>query len=242
MTRPLRSPPPRAAGASPLLQAGPPAHPASVFSPLRVLPAWDAPSHRPQAVVSGCAFPRSVQKQQTRLTSPSCRTPSGQSAGTRQTPPGPLESVPVLMPPVYVTARHQRSPHRGLHTVFLVPTWRISCAFSTSLTTTVFSQRSRWRFEASPRRAAPKGQPSSLAQHRFQEPRLHQQLLSAFVAHRLSHLAGRWLATRDECSRPTRRDPTVPEIPPLSRRLSNLVHLDQGGSLRWQHPASTHPS
>src|SRR6266508_2260230 len=32
------------------------------------------------------------------------------------------------------------------------------CAFSTSLTTTVFSQRSRWRFEASPRRAAPKGQ------------------------------------------------------------------------------------
>jgi len=26
---------------------------------------------------------------------------------------------------------------------------------------------------------------------------------------------------------------------PLSRRLSNLVHLDQGGSLRWQHHAST---
>ena len=31
-------------------------------------------------------------------------------------------------------------------------------AFSTSLTTTVFSQRSMWWFEASPRRAAPKGQ------------------------------------------------------------------------------------
>ena len=40
-------------------------------------------------------------------------------------------------------------------------------AFSTSLTTTVFSQRSMWRFEASARPATPKGQPSSLAEHRF---------------------------------------------------------------------------
>src|SRR5215213_10720985 len=48
MTRPLRSTPPRQAGTSPLLQAGPPAHPASVLSPLRVRPAWGAPSHRPK--------------------------------------------------------------------------------------------------------------------------------------------------------------------------------------------------
>jgi transposase len=34
----------------------------------------------------------------------------------------------------------------------------------------------------------------------------------------------------------------ITEVPPLSRRLSNLVHLGQGGSHRWQHPASTHPS
>jgi hypothetical protein len=32
------------------------------------------------------------------------------------------------------------------------------------------------------------------------------------------------------------------EVPPLSRRLPKLVHLDQGGSLRWQHHASTHRS
>jgi hypothetical protein len=32
------------------------------------------------------------------------------------------------------------------------------------------------------------------------------------------------------------------EVPPLSRRLPNLVHLDQGGSLQWQHHASTHRS
>src|SRR5512132_1455309 len=83
---------------------------------------------------------------------------------------------------IYVTTRHQRSPRRGLHTVFLVPTWRISCAFSTSLTTTVFSQRSRWWFEASPRRAAPKGQPSSPAQHRFHELS-YIEPPSTFVAH-----------------------------------------------------------
>src|SRR4030095_3742527 len=78
------------------------------FRPLGALPLT-----APRAVVSGCAFPRSVQEQQTRLTSPSCRTPSGQEAGTRQTPPGPLESVPVLMPPIYVTTRQRRPLQRG---------------------------------------------------------------------------------------------------------------------------------
>src|SRR6478672_7109224 len=40
-------------------------------------------------------------------------------------------------------------------------------AFSSSLTTTVFSQRSMRRFEAFLRRTAPKGQPSSFTQHRI---------------------------------------------------------------------------
>ena len=48
-------------------------------------------------------------------------------------------------------------------------------AFSSSLTTTVFSQRSMRWFEASPRRAAPKGRnPSSSAQHRFRKLYLHR--------------------------------------------------------------------
>ena len=52
----------------------------------------------------------------------------------------------------------------------------------------------RW-FEASPRRAAPKGQPSSLAQHRVKKRclRHHFALLSSFVAHRRSGFA---IATR----------------------------------------------
>src|SRR5674476_395405 len=60
--------------------------------------------------------------------------------------------------------------------------------FSSSLTTTVFSQRSMRRFEASPRRAAPKGQPSSLVQHRIKNPYLHVGLLSAFVTHNVALL------------------------------------------------------
>src|ERR1017187_5122172 len=59
------------------------------------------------------------------------------------------------------------------------------CAFSVSFTTTVFSHRSiRW-LGAPPRRVAPKGQSSSLAQHRI-EDRLYHRLLSTFVAHRRS--------------------------------------------------------
>jgi hypothetical protein len=57
---------------------------------LRVQPARETPSRRPQpagAVVPGHAFPRSMQEQQIRLTSPTCRTPPGQSAGTRQALP-----------------------------------------------------------------------------------------------------------------------------------------------------------
>lgn len=45
---------------------------------------------------------------------------------------------------------------------------------SSSLTTTVFSQRSMRRFEASPRRATPRVKPSSLAQHHFQNLSYYQ--------------------------------------------------------------------
>jgi hypothetical protein len=34
----------------------------------------------------------------------------------------------------------------------------------------------------------------------------------------------------------------VDEVAPLSRRFLKLVHLDQGGNLRWQHHANTHRS
>src|SRR4051812_30694673 len=49
------------------------------------------------------------------------------------------------------TVVHSRSPSRSLPDTVIR-------AFSSSLTTTVFSQRSMRRFDTSPRRAAPKGQ------------------------------------------------------------------------------------
>ena len=100
MTRPLRSP--AITAGSPLLRAGPPAHAVSVLSASRVMPLERAPSRHPaprQAAVSAHAFPRSARKPQAGLTSPPCRTPPGQSAGSRQAPPGPDKIFPVLMPP-----------------------------------------------------------------------------------------------------------------------------------------------
>ena len=63
---------------------------------------------------------------------------------------------------------HSRSPSRS-------PPDAITGAFSSSLTTTVFSQRSMRRFEASLRRATPKSQdPSSSEQHRYRCTLLHE--------------------------------------------------------------------
>ena len=100
MTRPLRSP--AITAGSPLLRAGPPARTASVLSASRVMPLERAPS-RHQATrtgrLSARAFPRSARKPQAGLTSPPCRAPPGQSAGSRQAHPGPDKNFPVLMPP-----------------------------------------------------------------------------------------------------------------------------------------------
>src|SRR5215207_7529221 len=122
MTRPLRSTPPRQAGTSPLLQAGPPAHPASVLSPLRVRPAWDAPCHRPRDGRIGVRLPTfcaAAADQDHVAFMPDTVWPvsghppdSSRAAGAR----------PGFDPPIYITALQQRSPHRGLRTVFLIPT------------------------------------------------------------------------------------------------------------------------
>ena len=108
----MAPPPPRPAGASQLLRAGPPAGPATVLTALRFsrLAGSLSPSATRRTAVSGHAFPRSMHEQQTGLTSPTCRTPPGQNTDTRQTHPGLTYYTPVLMPPDWVTTRQQRSP------------------------------------------------------------------------------------------------------------------------------------
>src|SRR5947209_13925087 len=86
-TLPLGSTP--ITGVSQLLRAGPPAFPATVLNPSRFRPLGTLPLSTSNLVpVSGNAFPRSAWKQQIRLALPLCRTPPGQSTGTRQTCPG----------------------------------------------------------------------------------------------------------------------------------------------------------
>src|SRR6266540_5593954 len=65
---------------------------------------------------------------------------------------------PVLISPLRYDTSPATPPARGCAPSSWSPPDASHDAFSTSLTTTVFSQRSRWRFEASPRRTAPKGQ------------------------------------------------------------------------------------
>ena len=107
MSRPLRSTP--ITEASPLLRAGPPASAATVLNASQFPLPGALPVTTPVRVdVSALAFPRSMQKPQTRLAPPPCRTPSGQSTGTRQTLPEVASKTPVLMPPKTFTTRQQR--------------------------------------------------------------------------------------------------------------------------------------
>src|SRR5205814_8135158 len=101
--------------------------------------------------------------------------PPGSSRSRRHTP------VPMSSQSFGTSATiRSRSPSRS-------PPAASTDAFSSSLTTTVSSQRSMRRLEASLRRATPKGQdPSSPAQHRIKDPLLHQALL-AFRTHLGTH-------------------------------------------------------
>src|SRR5665811_1960972 len=122
------------------------------------------------------AFPRSLREQQIRLTTPTCRTPPGQSSAIRRAPPKALLIRPGFDVTYPVTTRQLRSQTSGLRNRLPDPHLTQSSApFPVSLTTTVFSQRSTRWFGTSQRRAVPKGLPSSLAQHRIKKPRLHDQ-------------------------------------------------------------------
>ena len=120
------------------------------------------------------AFSRSARERQAGLTSPPCRTPPGQSAHIRQVYPGTRDIAPVSMPAVFVTTRQQRFACARLPDPHLTP---LTAPFPRSLTTTVFSQRSTRRFEASSRKATSKGLPSSPEQHHFRQLLLHAKLL-----------------------------------------------------------------
>ena len=164
-TRPLRSTP--ITGTSPLLRAGPPAHPATVLNPSRRRPVGGLPLAPHQQDSVGVRLPtfRTSAADRAHVACMPDTTWPRKRAPARFIPE-PSCLTPVSMSPTSVTTRQQRFTHVRLPGPHLTPS---PGAFSTSFTTTVFSQRSMWWFDASPRRATPKGQPSSLVQHRYSE-------------------------------------------------------------------------
>ena len=179
-TRGLRSAP--ITRASALLRAGPPARPAPVLSPSRHqhrLGTSLSPARSNSRAVSGHAFSCSARKPQTGLASSTCRTPPGQSADIRQAHPRGSQNTPVSMSAEWVSTRQQRFARARLPRS---PPDASHDAFSSSLTTTVFSQRSMRRFEASLRRDSegPRSFISHAASH--QGPVLHRPFL-AFRTH-----------------------------------------------------------
>ena len=152
-TRPLRSAP--VTGASPLLRTGPPARPATVLSPLRFsrlgTPCRPAPRRGPASIRTRLLLFRAEAADRARVvympdtTWPVSGYPPGSSRSRRNTP----VSMSSKGFGTSATIR-SRSPSRS-------PPDASTGAFSSSLTTTVFSQRSMRRLEASLRRATPKG-------------------------------------------------------------------------------------
>ena len=165
-----------------------------------------APSRRPSVLtrrpgrpVSTLAFSRSVPEPQTRLTPPSRRAPPGQSSGH---PPGssrgnnqtPRFRCHLNFSNDASTAHtHPRTPDRALSgTSSWSPPDASSRAFSGSLTTTVFSQRSiRW-FDALPPKDDAGGPTSLHLQHSTASMKIaYINPPSTFVTHELGEVVGR---------------------------------------------------
>src|SRR5918997_2138020 len=174
MTQPLRSTP--ITVPSSLLQVGPPACLATVLNPLRFQPLGTLPPAHLHKV--GCVETRLLpfhakaadQARVVYMPDPAWPVSGPPPDSSRNTP-----HAPVSMSPVSVTTLHQRFACARLPDPYLTHT----CAFSSSLTTTVFSQRSMRRFDASPRRATPKG-------HNLHLPRSTTSRSSAYTIKLLS--------------------------------------------------------
>src|SRR5512132_1877256 len=169
--------------ASPLLRGGPSSCPASVRCPsqfplLGGLPLADHANTRP--ALSGRGVPTFRTGACTGLAPPLCRTPPGQSAGTRQAHPR-ATTGPWFRCRRYAfdtsTVVHSRSPSR-------LPPDTSRAPFPQRSPPRLIHQSSlRW-FGTSPCRAIPEGPPPSPAQHRIRTIRPStSNPPSAFVAH-----------------------------------------------------------
>lgn len=179
MVRPLRSTP--ITGASSLLRTGPPAPATSVLNASQFLLLDALPlAATIVAAVAARAFPRSLRTPQNRFTSPPCRTPPGQSTGTRQTHPGTKKTPRFRCHLNSITTRRQRFTFVRLPVPHLTPH---TAPFPHRSPQPVFNRCSMRWFEASPRRATPKGQTFIIHRAPPSKASPTDQPFPAFVAH-----------------------------------------------------------
>ena len=185
-TRHLRSP--SVTEASSLLRAGPPARPATVLTP-GLTPGCSLSQTKP--VHNEPISPHSIE---TRLPTFPARAADQAHAASMPDTTWPETGTPArpcshglanghgFGATLHLTTRQQRFGVTHLPDPHLTP---LMDAFSTSLTTTVFNQRSMWWFGASTRPATPKGQTFISCRTPIPESLtcLHQDLHSSFVAH-----------------------------------------------------------
>ena len=152
--------------------------------------------HLTRTAVSGHAFPRSVQEQQTGLTSPTCRTPPGQSAVL---PPG-SSRADLLHPGFDATLLSNDTSTAIPENEDCAPSFRSPPDASRA----PFPHRSPRRSSANAACGGLKpptagrlrrAKPSSPAQHRVKKLYLQTELLSTFVAHVASQTS--WRGTVD---------------------------------------------
>src|SRR5918997_1172957 len=203
MTQPLRSTP--ITEASSLLQVGPPACLATVLNPLRFQPLGTLPPAHLHKV--GCVetrllpFHAKAADQARVVYMPDTAWPvSGHPPDSSRNTP----HAPVSMSPVSVTTLHQRFACARLPDPYLTP---YNGAFSSSLTTKVFSQRSMRRFDASPRSATPKGHNLHLPRSTTSRSSAYTiKLLSMFGTHVGFQKSACILDLGDRCTRPPGHD------------------------------------
>ena len=191
MTRSLGSTP--ITRASSLLRTGPPTEPATVLTPQQtpgLLPLAHCTQNQTGSIGSGLLTFRVGAADRARVASmPDTAWPINGHPPSSSRDKG---HTPVLMPSISFdtsTANRLRSPSRSLPSAS-------RALFPHRSPRSRHRSRSMWRFEASPRRATSKGQPSSPTQHHISKLRLHRTPLCVRDTHphltrhaRLFHIA-----------------------------------------------------
>ena len=238
MTRSLGSTP--ITRASSLLRTGPPTEPATVLTPQQtpgLLPLAHCTQNQTGSIGSGLLTFRVGAADRARVASmPDTAWPINGHPPSSSRDKG---HTPVLMPSISFdtsTANRLRSPSRSLPSAS-------RALFPHRSPRSRHRSRSMWRFEASPRRATSKGQPSSPTQHHISKLRLHRTPLCVRDTHphltrhaRLFHIAHHGHVTAPAACGGLKPPPQGDSEGPT---ILHLLHSTASASSPYIEPPST---